>query len=77
MALALAREGTVSPARRPMLGMNDQQPSERRALGLLVGPLGMTDDGCLQSPWHAALYDVGTGGWCGVPRARSSRWRAL
>ena len=34
MALALAREGTVSPARRPMLGMNDQQPSERRALGL-------------------------------------------
>jgi len=24
-------------------------------------PLGMTDDGCLQCPWHAALYDVGTG----------------
>ena len=20
-----------------------------------------TDDGCLQCPWHAALYDVGTG----------------
>jgi nitrite reductase/ring-hydroxylating ferredoxin subunit len=23
--------------------------------------LDMTDDGCLQCPWHAALYDVGTG----------------
>jgi 3-phenylpropionate/trans-cinnamate dioxygenase ferredoxin component len=21
----------------------------------------VTDDGCLQRPWHAALYDVGTG----------------
>ena len=21
----------------------------------------VTDDGCLQCPWHAALYDVGTG----------------
>lgn len=22
----------------------------------------MTDDGCLQCPWHAALYDVASGG---------------
>jgi 3-phenylpropionate/trans-cinnamate dioxygenase ferredoxin subunit len=30
----------------------------------LLAPLGkgrVTDDGCLQCPWHAALYDVGTG----------------
>jgi 3-phenylpropionate/trans-cinnamate dioxygenase ferredoxin component len=30
----------------------------------LVASLGkgrVTDDGCLQCPWHAALYDVGTG----------------
>ncbi len=30
----------------------------------LFAPLGkgeVTDDGCLQCPWHAALYDVRTG----------------
>ena len=30
----------------------------------LFAPLGkgrVTDDGCLECPWHAALYDVGTG----------------
>jgi 3-phenylpropionate/trans-cinnamate dioxygenase ferredoxin component len=30
----------------------------------LFAPLGkghVTDEGCLQCPWHAALYDVGTG----------------
>ena len=30
----------------------------------LLASLGngrVTDDGCLQCPWHAALYDVGTG----------------
>jgi 3-phenylpropionate/trans-cinnamate dioxygenase ferredoxin subunit len=30
----------------------------------LFAPLGkghVTDKGCLQCPWHAALYDVGTG----------------
>ena len=30
----------------------------------LFGSLGKgwaTDDGCLQCPWHGALYDVGTG----------------
>jgi 3-phenylpropionate/trans-cinnamate dioxygenase ferredoxin subunit len=30
----------------------------------LFAPLGkghVTDDGCLQCPWHAALYDVATG----------------
>src|ERR1700688_122004 len=30
----------------------------------LFAPLGkghVTDDGCLQCPWHAALYDVSTG----------------
>jgi 3-phenylpropionate/trans-cinnamate dioxygenase ferredoxin subunit len=30
----------------------------------LFAPLGkgrVTDDGCLECPWHAALYNVGTG----------------
>ena len=30
----------------------------------LLGPLGeghVTDDGCLECPWHASRYDVGTG----------------
>jgi nitrite reductase/ring-hydroxylating ferredoxin subunit len=26
-----------------------------------LGKGHVTDDGCLQCPWHAALYDVGTG----------------
>jgi 3-phenylpropionate/trans-cinnamate dioxygenase ferredoxin subunit len=26
-----------------------------------LGKGRVTDDGCLQCPWHAALYDVGTG----------------
>jgi nitrite reductase/ring-hydroxylating ferredoxin subunit len=30
----------------------------------------MTDDGCLRCPWHAALYDGGTGAIVrGPPRA--------
>jgi 3-phenylpropionate/trans-cinnamate dioxygenase ferredoxin component len=32
--------------------------------GHLFASLGeghVSDDGCLQCPWHAALYDVGTG----------------
>jgi nitrite reductase/ring-hydroxylating ferredoxin subunit len=29
--------------------------------------LGMTEDGCLRCPCHAALYDVGTGGMVRAP----------
>jgi nitrite reductase/ring-hydroxylating ferredoxin subunit len=30
--------------------------------------LGMSDDGCLHCPWHAALYDLGTGGMVRAPQ---------
>jgi nitrite reductase/ring-hydroxylating ferredoxin subunit len=32
-----------------------------RHLFASLGKGRVTDDGCLQCPWHAALYDVGTG----------------
>jgi 3-phenylpropionate/trans-cinnamate dioxygenase ferredoxin component len=32
-----------------------------RHLFASLGRGRVTDDGCLQCPWHAALYDVGTG----------------
>jgi 3-phenylpropionate/trans-cinnamate dioxygenase ferredoxin component len=32
-----------------------------RHLFASLGKGRVTDDGCLQYPWHAALYDVGTG----------------
>jgi 3-phenylpropionate/trans-cinnamate dioxygenase ferredoxin component len=32
-----------------------------RHLFASLGKGRVTDDGCLQRPWHAALYDVGTG----------------
>jgi 3-phenylpropionate/trans-cinnamate dioxygenase ferredoxin component len=32
-----------------------------RHLFASLGNGHVTDDGCLQCPWHAALYDVGTG----------------
>ncbi len=32
-----------------------------RHLFASLGKGQVTDDGCLQCPWHAALYDVGTG----------------
>src|SRR5438874_8263014 len=32
-----------------------------RHLFAQLGKGRVTDDGCLQCPWHAALYDVGTG----------------
>ena len=32
-----------------------------RHLFASLGKGHVTDDGCLQCPWHAALYDVGTG----------------
>jgi 3-phenylpropionate/trans-cinnamate dioxygenase ferredoxin component len=32
-----------------------------RHLFASLGRGQVTDDGCLQCPWHAALYDVGTG----------------
>ncbi|MDQ6810983.1 MAG: Rieske (2Fe-2S) protein [Actinomycetota bacterium] len=32
-----------------------------RHLFASLGKGRVTDDGCLECPWHAALYDVGTG----------------
>ena len=32
-----------------------------RHLFASLGKGDVTDDGCLRCPWHAALYDVGTG----------------
>jgi 3-phenylpropionate/trans-cinnamate dioxygenase ferredoxin subunit len=32
-----------------------------RHLFASLGKGRVTDDGCLQCPWHAALYDIGTG----------------
>jgi len=32
-----------------------------RHLFASLGKGHVTDDGCLQCPWHAALYDIGTG----------------
>jgi len=32
-----------------------------RHLFAALGKGQVTDDGCLECPWHAALYDVGTG----------------
>jgi 3-phenylpropionate/trans-cinnamate dioxygenase ferredoxin component len=32
-----------------------------RHLFAALGKGHVTEDGCLQCPWHAALYDVGTG----------------
>jgi nitrite reductase/ring-hydroxylating ferredoxin subunit len=47
------------------VGMSDGKPfalSNRcRHLFAQLGRGSVTDDGCLQCPWHAALYDVGTG----------------
>ena len=43
-----------------------------RHLFASLGEGHVTDEGCLQCPWHAARYDVGTGKMCGVLRARSS-----
>jgi 3-phenylpropionate/trans-cinnamate dioxygenase ferredoxin component len=48
-----------------------------RHLFASLGKRHVTDDGCLQCPRHAALYDVGTGAMVKAPRALSSRWRAL
>ena len=47
------------------VGMSGGKPfavSNRcRHLFAALGNGHVTDDGCLQCPWHAALYDVGTG----------------
>jgi len=47
------------------VGISDGKPfavSNRcRHLLASLGNGRVTDDGCLQCPWHAALYDVGTG----------------
>jgi nitrite reductase/ring-hydroxylating ferredoxin subunit len=37
------------------------QANRCRHLFASLGKGRVTDDGCLQCPWHAALYDVGTG----------------
>jgi 3-phenylpropionate/trans-cinnamate dioxygenase ferredoxin component len=39
-----------------------------RHLFASLGNGRVTDDGCLQCPWHAALYDVGTGAMVRGPR---------
>ena len=47
------------------VGMSEGKPfavSNRcRHLFASLGNGHVTDDGCLECPWHAALYDVGTG----------------
>jgi 3-phenylpropionate/trans-cinnamate dioxygenase ferredoxin subunit len=47
------------------VGMSRGEPfavSNRcRHLFAALGKGHVTDDGCLECPWHAALYDVGTG----------------
>src|SRR3984893_2910254 len=47
------------------VGMSGRHPfalSNRcRHLFASLGKGHVTDDGCLECPWHAALYDVGTG----------------
>jgi nitrite reductase/ring-hydroxylating ferredoxin subunit len=47
------------------VGMSDGKPfALSNRCRHLFAPLGrgsVTDDGCLQCPWHAALYDVATG----------------
>ena len=47
------------------VGMSGDRPfalSNRcRHLFASLGKGHVTDDGCLECPWHAALYDVGTG----------------
>ncbi|MGZ6623009.1 MAG: Rieske (2Fe-2S) protein [Solirubrobacteraceae bacterium] len=45
----------------------------------LFAPLGkgrVTDDGCLRCPWHAALYDVGTGAMVRGPQGAFKPLRA-
>ena len=46
----------------------------------LLGPLGeghVTDDGCLECPWHASLYDVGTGKMVRGPQGAYRRLAGL
>ena len=47
------------------VGISEGEPfavSNRcRHLFASLGEGQVTEDGCLQCPWHAALYDVGTG----------------
>ncbi len=40
-----------------------------RHLFASLGKGRVTDDGCLQCPWHAALYDVGTGAMVRGPQS--------
>lgn len=35
-----------------------------------LGPHGVTDDGCLECPWHRARYDVRTGAMREGPKGR-------
>jgi 3-phenylpropionate/trans-cinnamate dioxygenase ferredoxin subunit len=47
------------------VGMSAGKPfavsNRRRHVFASLGKGRVTDDGCLQCPWRAALYDVGTG----------------
>src|SRR5436189_4985631 len=44
-----------------------------RHLFASLGEGQVTEDGCLECPWHASRYDVGSGKMCAVPRAPSGR----
>ena len=44
-----------------------------RHLFASLGEGRVTEDGCLECPWHASRYDVGTGTMVRVLRAPTSR----
>jgi len=41
-----------------------------------LGKGRVTDDGCLECPWHRALYDVGSGKMVRGPQGYSNPWPA-
>ena len=67
-----------TPHGAPAVGISGGKPfavSNRcRHLFASLGKGRVTDDGCLQCPWHAALYDVGTGA---MPRGPQGAFRPL
>lgn len=61
-ALVLVQfEQVVGRVDQPLLGPRRGSPAQSRAPATSLGKGRATDDGCLQCPWHAALYDVATG----------------
>jgi 3-phenylpropionate/trans-cinnamate dioxygenase ferredoxin subunit len=47
-----------------------------RHLFASLGKGQVTEDGCLECPWHGARYEVRTGKMVRGPQAHSSHWRA-